>query len=447
MQTSLTELKRELNEWSDDNGGWLEAPHYAMVSYDLILAGMLMAYNSDGDETLFSPRMRKIIEWYGKISTPPDSRFAGFRHFPPIGDTWLFEASGQFAVIANLWKERDPAFAAEMQWLYQQYRSWPDAGIGGGHWGTLGFRHLLVDPTLPAKAPAYGSELFPQTGVILRNVFPSDRETTLYMIAGPHHDHYDHDSGSITMWGKGRIVADDFGYIGLGPMSDHSMVDSPLTGGIMNVQTFAAAPRLDYVRGVAGGWTRQIAFVKYADPLAPNYFVVADTLDKPTATTWRLWCMAQDVRLSPQQALVVGNDDVDTDIFFLQPQGVALTTAGNTISTVGLNAEGYQQKLSTTQTGVIAMLTAGTNISAVLFPRLKNEPAPTVTALADGKGVKIQHTRGTDYVFLAAETFTYTEGDIVFTGTAGMIQRGADGIQLVLGAPGRLAVGAQVIVK
>ena len=31
---ALGEAHEELETWSDDNGGWLEAPHYAMVSYD-----------------------------------------------------------------------------------------------------------------------------------------------------------------------------------------------------------------------------------------------------------------------------------------------------------------------------------------------------------------------------------------------------------------------------
>ena len=50
---SLDELLRQLNEWSDENGGWLEAPHYALVAYDLILGAFIMARNSGfGDYVL-----------------------------------------------------------------------------------------------------------------------------------------------------------------------------------------------------------------------------------------------------------------------------------------------------------------------------------------------------------------------------------------------------------
>ena len=41
----------------------------------------------------------------------------------------------------------------------------------------------------------------------------------LHMIVGSHYQHYDFDSGSIIVWGKGRIVADDFGYYGRAPLT------------------------------------------------------------------------------------------------------------------------------------------------------------------------------------------------------------------------------------
>ena len=40
---ALREAHEELETWSDDNGGWLEAPHYAMVSYDALLGISILA--------------------------------------------------------------------------------------------------------------------------------------------------------------------------------------------------------------------------------------------------------------------------------------------------------------------------------------------------------------------------------------------------------------------
>src|SRR5206468_23071 len=121
---------------------------------------------------------------------------------------------GQFGTIAYLWRERDPAFAAEMQWMYRQQGAPPEPVVGGFVPSLAGFRSLLLDRTLPEKAPGYRSEWFPRTGVILRSHFPSARETQLHLVAGPNHAHYDRDSGSFTLWGKGRVVANDFGYYG-----------------------------------------------------------------------------------------------------------------------------------------------------------------------------------------------------------------------------------------
>ena len=284
-------------EWSDENGGWLESPHYALVSYDLILSGLLMAYNSTGDETLFAPRMRQIIEWFGKITTPPDSRFGGYRHLPIIGHVYINEPTGEFGVIANLWKDRDPAFSAQMQWLHQQHRSHNYPGIGGPYPGTDGFRGMLTDAALPAQPPVYHSEFFPQSGVVLRNVYNNERETLLYLIAGKNHAHYDRDSGSITLWGKGRILSDDFGYYSNAPADEHNLIESPTSAdsSMMSVNTYMSAERLDYVNGTRESWTRQIAFVKRPDPLAPSYFVLCDSLAKPSSMLWHLWCTAAKV--------------------------------------------------------------------------------------------------------------------------------------------------------
>ena len=93
----LAELKdHQLDHWSDAHGGWLEAPHYAMVSFDYLLGCFIMAHNAGFGDYLYDPKMRKIIEWFAKISTPPDSRLFGHRHFPPIGNTYISEPTGEF---------------------------------------------------------------------------------------------------------------------------------------------------------------------------------------------------------------------------------------------------------------------------------------------------------------------------------------------------------------
>ena len=60
LRHGMAELKdNQLDHWSDANGGWLEAPHYAMVSYDYLLGCFLMARNAGFGDHLLDPKMRE----------------------------------------------------------------------------------------------------------------------------------------------------------------------------------------------------------------------------------------------------------------------------------------------------------------------------------------------------------------------------------------------------
>ncbi|HOF86495.1 MAG TPA: hypothetical protein PLZ36_00140 [Armatimonadota bacterium] len=441
---AMEELKGQINGWSDANGGWLEAPHYAMVSYDQILGAFVMAHNAGFNTYLDEPKMKTVINWFSKISTPPDSRIGGFRHLPPAGNTYLQEPTGEFGIVAFLFRDRDPEFAAQMQWMHRQHKSFPYPGIGGGYPAFAGYRALMIDPAIPERAPAWGSELFPETGVILRTGFPDPRETQLYLIGGTNHAHYDDDSGSITIYGKGRILADDFGYYNPA-REDHSMLTSPVSGGgVMTLKGLTTRPQMDYTLGERGGWTRQIALVKDADPLGPNYFVLADSLRVPTSATWRLWCYAETVRTRGNAALVVGKEDVDMDVIFAAPAGLALATrAATRRANCALHPDGRMGVMDMTQIGLEAPVARENGYLVVLYPRLKAEAAPTVTPLAGGKGVRVETPAGTDLIFLSSSPFTYDEGGVQFTGTAGMVRVRDGQYTLTLGAPGHIAAGGK----
>lgn len=444
-QEGMEELKGQVEHWSDDNGGWLEAPHYAMVSCDQILASFVMAKNAGFNEYLYLPKLRKFVDWFSKISTPPDSRIKGWRHLPPLGNTYLQEPTGEFGIVAYLFRERDPEWAAELQWMHNQQGAFPWPGIGGGYPGFAGYRMMMLDPKLPEKPPAWKSENFPETGVVLRNVFNFERETYLHMIHGNNHAHYDDDSGSVVIWGKGRIISDDFGYY-IPARADHSMVEAPLAGGVMRLNDFVPAERLDYVQGTQGGWTRQIAFVKDADPLGPNYFVINDTLGAPVPGNWRLFLHANNVTVGPHGALADGTEDVDTEIYFASPATVPLTTTPTTHrANAGLDPEGRQVQLEMTQIALAAPTEGARVFNVVVYPRLKNEPAPRFTTLAEGRGVKVESPVGTDYVFLSKEPFTFQEGGVEFTGTVGAVQVRPEGTFVSLGAPGKLTANGKTV--
>ncbi|MCU1376750.1 MAG: hypothetical protein JWO68_4036, partial [Actinomycetia bacterium] len=441
----MRELKNnQLDTWADENGGWLEAPQYAMVSYDYLLGAFLATHNAGINDYLYDPKMKKVIEWLAKISTPPDSAGNGRRHFPPIGNTYMRTPSGQFGTIAYLWRERDPRFASEMQWMYRQQGSFPEPGIGGFAASLAGFRSILLDKSLPERAPPYRSEWFPRTGVMLRNHFPSARETQLHLIAGPNHEHYDFDSGSFTLWGKGRVVANDFGYYGRAPGDDHNMVISAAAseGGLMRVTHFQPGENVDYVRGVKNeAWERQIAFVKHPDPLGPNYFVIADRVKGGPGTS-RLWFTANTLKPAGDGALVEGKDDIDTDVF-LAGHNPPPTFDSRTRESPGMNGGNYSGKVATTQLGLTLRLESGASVITALYPRLKTQSRPIFTAIAEGRGVKVTSDAGTDYVFLGAEPFTYTEGTLRFEGSVGTALVRGGRTTLWLGQPGSIAANGE----
>ena len=65
------------------------------------------------------------------------------------------------------------------------------------------------------------------------------------------------------------------------------MPETPIGGnGVMQGKTFKPTPQFNYVCGVNEGWTRQVAFVKDADSMVPNYFVIADSFAAPAPATW-----------------------------------------------------------------------------------------------------------------------------------------------------------------
>lgn len=475
----LDQFHWQLYAWSDEDGGWLEAPHYAMVSLDHMIAGFSMAANAGYDDYAFDPRLRKVYEWFAAISTPRDSRTGGFRHLPPIGNTYHGEPSGICGVAASVWKDRDPDFAARMLWMFEQGGSFGNLGIGWNFPSMLGYRWMMSQTGITPKPAEFGSMWFRKTGVVLRNksrtglqarpmqlsslpdgpgdpsYMQSDRETYLHMIAGSNHDHYDIDSGSIILYGKGRILSDDWGYIGRHPGKWHSMLSSSATGGNMQIDDFVPGSTLDYVSGRKGAWQRQIAFSKDADPNGPNFFLIRDTHNADASATWRLWLMpvpnpeaaitakspktpdsitsrkpgsdvddllkdlngskksasAQpEVVLHDKGATLIGGEDVDLDIFIYQAGKLDLKTetASQRISTGYRN--GKEGPLINTQTALTATLPGQGSVAALLYPRLKTEKPPQVTWHADGRIAQVVSSAGTDYVFVTQKELTAFDG-------------------------------------
>ena len=217
--------------------------------------------------------------------------------------------------------------------------------------------------------------------------FPSDRETQLLLIAGRNHDHYDHDSGSFTLWGRGRLLANDFGYNGQAPGAEHNLLIAPDApeSALMHVQSFATTEHFDCVFGVKRpeggkadrGWERRIAFVKSARTAGglpirhSSSFTRREGLDGFRYGSHDYYSGTVHVG---------GADDVDLDIFFVRPYKPTLKTESKTQVAPGHSSNGeFQNAVSTTQTAIIVPAPAGDSIVVVLHPRLKTEKPPSST--------------------------------------------------------------------
>lgn len=435
---AMAELKQELEDWVDPQGGMAECPHYSMVILDQWLGAFLIARNAGAPDAgqLFNPKLRKAIEWFGNIATPRDTRNNGFRRQPSFGHTYFNERTSTFGVMACLWKDKDPAFAAQLQWMHLEQGAFNEPGILSYYPAFMGYRSFFRESCVTPKAPAWASQYYQETGVQLRNIIGSERETTLYMIAGRFHSHYYNDSGSITLWGKGRELCDDDNYqFKRSPESraSHSMVDKPATFNeerVMELKEFSTAKDLDYVRGVRLGWQRQIAFVKDPDPLAPNYFVIADTLDAKSAPTlWRLFLAAKEITPIANGVTMVGREDVDMDIVFVRPANVKVQIISNSLPPTAYSKEPIPVSHIT-----VAVEQTGT-LTAVLYPRLKTEKAAAITPLADGHGAKVVTPVGTDIVYLNPEPVKAEVGGKAFEGKVCLLkERGGKAVRTQPGA-------------
>jgi hypothetical protein len=333
--------------------------------------------------------------------------------------------------MAHLHSQDDPQYARQMQWCWQEHGSPRSPGIGGAYPGFSGYGHVMLDESLPAAAPGWQTELFPDAGAVFRAHFPGEHETYLHYIQGPMHQHYDFDEGSFILWGKGQPLCEDFAYYGRAPAADHSRIDDGFYEALGlegKIQEFAAGTGTDYLRGERHGWQRQILFVKDDYPLGPNYFVIRDTQTTDVPYDWRVWIATDEPPPLNQNPLrAKGLFGVDLVVYFLEPRG-AKPASETATRTTGASGYGADQR-SRTQRSLHLKQPAGQPTSVVLFPVMQTQPTPKFTPLAEGRAVKIEGDFGTDYAMLGLEPFQLTADGIVFEGKAGAVQlRGKAGV-------------------
>jgi hypothetical protein len=361
-----------------------------------------------------------------------------------------------FCLVAGIWQQEDPEFAAQMQWMCEQQGT-DRLGLGWSFPSLAGYRSMLYAEELEPVKPDYGSTWFSETGVILRNGLHENRESWLHLIAGQNHEHYDQDSGSIVLWGKGGVLANDWGYIGRHGKRFHNQLTSLSIFGTMRVEDFSSQSTFDYVSGRKGSWQRQIAFVKDKDPMQSNFFLLRDTQHFGLSATWRLWLTvdpdhSEPVQFRQDRVTVMGADDVAFDLFFYEPAELDLKTETLSQDIRVASQNGKVGPIKLEQTALTASLNGRGAVAVVIYPRLKTQSPPTVRWYADGRIAKVSSELGSDVVFVSTSTsqdrrrkHPSENESLVFSGSAALVRKRGKQRLLSLGAAGSIRFEGEVL--
>ena len=349
-----------LDKWLSDevgpNGEWTsEGGHYGYVSLETMLSYAIAAQRAGIHDYSNDPRLKKLILFFAKYNTPHDVRRKDRRVTGIYGRgtvPGIYDVSACFGVAAAFYKQSDPAFSRTLQWLaiengFPYYQ--PDARLGG-------CEPYFVDRRLPAEAPVWTSELFPDLGVLSRAAFNTTNESYLNfqgcVQSERNLDIWTPGVGGIAQWyGRGKPVSTCFTF-------EHGYNDRHelLRDGVRlarnwgapgdskgpfghytqtRFEAFATFPTADYARSTfvntrvddrdwfpapappaypqvtsASGtnltWTRQLLFLKDIEPAGPAWLALRDTVvaEKGPArtqpTAWQFWTLSKKLG-TPEQ--------------------------------------------------------------------------------------------------------------------------------------------------
>ncbi|HOF88387.1 MAG TPA: hypothetical protein PLZ36_09835, partial [Armatimonadota bacterium] len=483
------------------NGEWVcEGSHYGYVSLEPMITYAIAAKRAGFHDFSTDARFKKLLLYFARYHTPRDVQRKNERGIGAYGRGHSGDRLACFGVAAPLFAEADPALSRALQWL------WAENGypyfMGDNRLG--GFEPYYADRRLPMAAPAWGSELFPELGALLRHGFNTPNESYLNVISHAQSlrnlDIWTPGIGGIAQWfALGRPMSTCFTF-DIGYNERHELLRDGVRlarnwGAPGDPKTpfghytatrpgaFAAQPAADYVRttlvnttvddrdwfpanmpafptvtpaaGTNLEWTRQLLFLKDADPAGTAYLVLRDATRGGQPTAWQFWTKTEKIgtpaqaadraafladkpgyAILPARALPMsdrytapGQFDVDIEYFIASPANTPRHTLRYGGMWAGNRVYEYQDLLHLQLPGDGAYYVA-------IVPRTADAPAPTFTKLADGAIIKVSRATGADYAFLATDAATAEAEGAAFAGTAAAVQIREGEIMLTLAAAG-----------
>lgn len=499
-----------MDKWLTDevgpNGEWIpEGSHYGHVSLEPLITYAIAAKRAGYHDFSTDPRLKKVILYFAKYNTPRDVQRNGLRTIGAYGRGHGGALSAH-GVAAPFFKDSDPELSRTLQWMWSE-NGYP-VYMGDGRLG--GTEPYYLDRRLPAAAPAWTSELFPNLGVLLRAAFNTPTESYVNLLATTDSfrnlDIWTPGIGGISQWfARGKPLSTCFTFA-VGYNERHELLRDGVRlarnwgepadpknpfGNYTKTAfaTFAALPQADYVRATYTNlrvddrvdannwfpekvpaypkvtpakeqkleWTRQLLFVKDADPAGPAYLVLRDTTGGGQPTAWQFWTLSEKLGGTAQardaQAFLadkpgqvslparelpagdrytaLGQFDMDVEYFVASPAATPRHTLRYGGMWAGNRVPEWQDLLHLQQPGDGVYY-------IVVYPRPRNEAVPTFTKLANDAILKTVGGFGTDYAFLATAAATAAADGVTFTGTAGTVQQRPAVTTLALAAAGEV---------
>jgi hypothetical protein len=171
-----------------------------------------------------------------------------------------------------------------------------------------------------------------------------------------------------------------------------------------------------------------VLFVKDADPMGPNYFLVSDTFQATLPTQCNLWGLAEALKLDGDHAHFAGQYGVDLEVYLLAPADKLVT-----------GAWGPEKKPPERQSLLQQRNAPNRPYLTLLYPRSAGEPLPTVTPLGSGCGARVELPGRVDIVLAGDGHQEFRQEKLCFQGRAGLIQPRPQATRLTLLSGARLA--------
>ena len=459
----LRQADAEMKHWMSDDGAWIESLHYVRASWNSH-AMLFAALKSLGIRDYYrNPRVRKFIEWYFMVQTPPDPERKNFRRLECLDNSLPHESIDDFAYWAYGIRDVDPDFAEQLMWM------WFEQGFGNrkqeahnslkwyaAHcptwWGKVCDYYLLalqepqsIKPTSPG--PLRGGK-FEGFGAILQSHFPSAKETKVFFRMSKTYSHMDMSTGHFVFWGKGApLVMDHGNYVYHPWLHNRISVNHMWDDDLGEVTSFFAGAGASFVEGhstishlslrehrlvkewpmkpepingrsLVTDWTRRLVMMKDEKPEGLNYLVIRDIVTGELPTEWVLWAYGevQDFQATP--VVAKGKFGVDLLLYLLDRDKGKVNTGVVDLSS--LHPKRRKQTL------IHLRRPAGRGVLAVLYPASAQEAAPTVEKFAGNTGVKVKAGERTDWVFLPEGSGSAEIDGLSFRGTMASVSRRPD---------------------